>query len=45
MIEYFNKFENATITKDTNGAVVDDHNSIRASKLISEQIINKINSL
>lgn len=42
MIEYFNKFENATITNDTNNNIVDDHNSIRGSELIANQIINNI---
>ena len=45
MIEYFNKFEEATISKDTNQNIKDDHNSLRGSNLISEQIIKHINKM
>ena len=45
MIEYYREFENATFTLDTMGELIDDHNSIRASKLITEQIIKNINEL
>lgn len=42
LIEFFNKFENATITNDTKNNIIDDHNSIRGSRLIAEQIIKNI---
>jgi hypothetical protein len=42
MVEYYRDFIGATFTKDTNGVLNDDHNSIRASKLIVEQIIKNI---
>jgi len=45
MIEYYREYEEATFTIDTMGELVDDHNSIRASKLITEQIIKNINEL
>lgn len=45
MIEYYRDFINGTFTKDTNGVLNDDHNSIRASKLIVEQIIKNIDEL
>ena len=45
MIEYYREYEEATFTIDTMGELIDDHNSIRASKLITEQIIKNINEL
>jgi len=45
MIEYYREYEEATFTIDTIGELEDDHNSIRASKLITEQIIKNINEL
>lgn len=42
MIEYYREYEKATFTLDTMGELMDDHNSIRASKLITEQIIKNI---
>jgi hypothetical protein len=42
MVEYYRDFIGGTFTKDTNGVLNDDHNSIRASKLIVEQIIQNI---
>jgi hypothetical protein len=45
MIEYYREYEQATFTIDTMGELIDDHNSIRASRLITEQIIKNINEL
>jgi hypothetical protein len=45
LLEYYRDYEKATITKDTNSVEVDEHNSIRGSRLIAEQIIKNINEL
>jgi hypothetical protein len=45
MIEYYRDYEKATITNDTQGMLQDDHNSLRGTKLITEQIIQNINEL
>lgn len=45
LLEYYKDYENATITNDTNSIEVDEHNSIRGSKLIAEQIIKNIDKL
>lgn len=42
MIEYYREYENATFTLDTENELVDDHNSIRGSRLIVEQLIRNI---
>ncbi len=42
MIEYYRDYEKATFTNDTNGNLMDDHNSLRGTKLITEQIIKNI---
>lgn len=43
MMEYYRDYEKATITNDTCGELQDDHNSLRGTKLITEQIIKNIN--
>ena len=43
MMEYYRDYEKATITNDTHGQLQDDHNSLRGTKLITEQIIKNIN--
>lgn len=42
LLEYYRDYENATITNDTNSIEIDEHNSIRGSRLIVEQIIRNI---
>jgi conjugal transfer/entry exclusion protein len=43
MLEYYRDYEKATITNDTHGKLQDEHNSLRGTKLITEQIIKNIN--
>jgi hypothetical protein len=43
MMEYYRDYEKATITNDTHGKLQDEHNSLRGTKLITEQIIKNIN--
>jgi conjugal transfer/entry exclusion protein len=42
-MEYYRDYEKATITNDTNSELQDEHNSLRGTKLITEQIIKNIN--
>ena len=42
LIEYYRDYEKATFTNDTRGRLQDDHNSLRGTKLITEQIIKNI---